>query len=39
VEITGFSEKMDSGQLVHFIMFSGKAYKEAVKDIKAEFNL
>jgi len=39
VEIIGFGEKMDSGQFVHLIMFLGKAYKEAVKDIKAEFNL
>jgi len=39
VEITGFGEKTDPGRLAYFIMFSGKAYKEAVKDIKAEFNL
>jgi hypothetical protein len=33
VEITGFGKKMDPGQVVYFIMFSGEAYKEAVKDI------
>lgn len=33
VEITGFGKKMDPGQVVYFTMFSGKAYKEAVKDI------
>ena len=39
VKMTAFGEKMDPGQLAYFIMFSGEAYKEAVKDIKAEFNL
>ena len=39
VEMTGFGEKMDPGQLVYFIMISGEAYKEAAKDIKAEINL
>lgn len=38
VEMTGFGEKMDPRQPIYFIMFSGEAYKEAVKDIKAEFN-
>ena len=39
VEMTGFGDRMDPGQLVYFTMISGEAYKEAVKDIKAEFNL
>lgn len=39
VEIIGFGEKMDPGKLVYFTMISGEAYKEAVKNIKAELNL
>lgn len=39
VEITGFGEKMDPAQLTFFVMISGEAYNEALKDIKEELDL